>query len=1109
MYIRGVNRDVTQGGVALVMTILVLSMTALLLVGFLSTMRLERRAANAYEDTQRAKLVAQGAVSHAIDLLRTNIPEPARLSEGPKTAPGENWAVNPGRLTVIRDGTAPQYIDLHTGAVDTEPDSKLLRDAESVDLNQPLPGETEPAITGTNLSNPDAKRPEMRVRWRNLLKDPSHSPGKDNPLVGRYAFWMDDESARVNFNVALGKPLRAGTPFGDHIEKGFMTPLFTRGGGDVNYGGTGQRQWALGRPQSINLDLLFDNPNQLQHDRLLAHTFLHGFSRYPEAILNFVNVPSPRAWFAEQKFNLTFYSRSPEFNAFGRSRLFTTYVPLSLEAGPTYQQPFVFDPTERYTGATSEVLHLNSLLGTFGFTSKVEDEDGGGEVNGGNVVNRSQVEMLVQYLNRKWPGYGRSFVDKYGLMESYQIALNAVLMARMATTRIGTDLTTFSRDWGLRTTSVNYSPSTDELPGSTPERFYWRFPQAGKTVLMLPQTPGPHITEVRLITRSIAANPAPRGNPNALKGYTTPRYVEYWYEIEYYVHPLGPVVDLAEFPTRMDYLDITTAGSFGGRRQQFGPSAPGDNRPSRNWNHKESLARLKLVPEGETILGPAGAKFGGKAVRDRKVFKSPRRVIGQREGVVPSIEENDFDPFIFDAAKDSSVTVKIRFRPGMGITSAPGRPRQMIPLGEYAEDTLKATFNVSLSSSSEQAYSWQINDPRLSAHLAQWEKNIEGPGSPATIGTPDLVNRNEPSDSSTEKSKFRYIQRAPDDAKIATYAYDRPDEYNTRSRISSPGYWSVIHTGIQSQQPWRTLNLSEEAAKDSPPDWLFLDLIGATYPMAHDQWKIDSKLPDEFSTVSYMNSTAGQINLNSRIYPQSRYFQPPERRKPLEAVFQNLRSNSDVKKLVDHIIAYQTDEQVFDYVGELANVPGYNGSGTTQWQREELLRNMTGSLTTKSNTFGVWGVSQVVKKSTKAQKYDVFEQGDQVLAEKRFYALVERYIWAGLDGVPGNAHVGNDAKWDRLARQKARISTSEGLTDTLFQLPGSPPMVRAAGTQRLDLDPTGSYAEFDGPERVGMNPYVGAALGNIRYRKSSLEEAYNPPQALVKYRVVYFKYLDQ
>ena len=1095
------RRTQSQSAAALLMTLIVLSMLTILTVGFLASMRIERRAASAYEDTQRAKLVAQGAVSHAIDLLRTNIPEPARLAERPRTAPAENWVSNPGRLTVIRGSSQPEHIGLHTGAVETAPDPDAPRDAESVDLNQPLPGRTEPAIVAPATAG--EKRPEMRVRWQNLFKDPSRPADVSNPLVGRYAFWMDDESSRLNFNVALGKPeVRNGTMFGDQLRGGYITPLFVRGGSETNYSDSGQRQWALGRPQSVNLDHLFDSPNQLQHNRLLAHTFLNGFSRYPEAILNFTNHPNPREWYEKEKFNLTFYNRSPEFNAFGRSRFFTTYIPLSLEAGPTYQQPFIYDPTGRYNGSSTEVLHLNSLLGTFGFTSTVEDEDDGGTVAGGNVINRGQIDMLYEYLARQWPGYAQSFAQKYGEQETYQIALNAVLMARMATSRLGTDLENFSRDWGFRSTSVNYAPKSGELTDRTPERFYWRVQKGGTTTLMLPQSPGPHITEVRLGVRSI---PADTGSNPSL------RQIEYWYEVEYYMNPFGPVLDLSHFPTKMDYFEITTTGPHGTRKQQFGPASPTDSRGAPNWNHKPSLFRLAILPPDNSVLGPAGAKWNGANVQDRRVFRSERRVLGVRQHVVPDKASGDYDPVVFDPSRGTTVNIEFKLRPGMGILDAPGRPKQMIPLGEYAADSLKAKFVVNLTSNAEQAFSWQINDPRLSAHLSAWEENIQGPDVPSRVGTPAQRNVNEPADNSSEKSKFRYIQRAPDNAKIATYNYDRPDEYNTRSRVSSPGYWSFLHTGMQRKLPWKTIDLTS-ASNDTAPDWLLIDLMGGTYPMAHDQWKIDAKLPDEFSTVSFMNSTAGQVNLNSRIYPENANFKVPARRKPLEAVFKYLRSDSDVKNLVDGIIDYQKDEQVFDYIGELSNAAGYDVAGT-QFAKEELLRHMAGSLTTKSNTFGVWGVAQVLQKVQKNREYDRFEKGDRVLAEKRFYALVERYIWAGRDGLPGNAHVSSAGKWDRLAQQAGRISTDEGITDTLFQLPGSPPLVRppsSNGTiqQRLELDPTGSYAEFDGPEPVGSNLFTTAALGKVKYRRTTLEEAYNPPQPLVKYRVVYFRYLD-
>ncbi len=170
---------------------------------------------------------------------------------------------------------------------------------------------------------------------------------------------------------------------------------------------------------------------------------------------------------------------------------------------------------------------------------------------------------------------------------------------------------------------------------------------------------------------------------------------------------------------------------------------------------------------------------------------------------------------------------------------------------------------------------------------------------------------------------------------------------------------------------------------------------------------------------------------------------------------------------------------------------------------------MAACLTTKSNTFGIWGASQVVKKIPGHSKWGEFEDGDRVLAEKRFFALIERYIWPGNDNIPGNGHVGISGKWDRIAAQIAPIPFDGNLTDTLFQLPGSPPMKVIPKKARLALDRSGTYPWYDGPQEVEMDKYVTKTLGNVKWQYSSLEEAYNPPQPVIKYRVVYFKYLDE
>lgn len=1100
-------------GAALVLTLIVVSMLTILVMAYFVTMSVEMRAAHAYSDSQRAKMLAQGAVAHGISLLRENIPDPAPISDSAGTARALNWAVNPGRLAVFDARGGVEFTDLHTGRAEVDPDQTNDPDVHSVDLNEPLPGKQYPAIAmaldESGLPDPAADIPPMRIEWIPMLQNPAEEASAENPITGRYAFWMDDESARINFNVALGKPARSDSDpqfFWEQYDLGLMTPLFTSGRGDVEYNsGSKDREWALGKLRSINLDVLFEKPAHLDENGLLGHAWLRGFSRYPEAILDFVEMEEAerREWYHGNKFNLTFYSRAPEFNAFGRSRLFTTNIPLSLEAGPLYQLPFVYNgPGVPETDYQIEgVLHLHSLMGSLGFTHQMNDA-AQGKVHAANIVNRAQFEMLKRYMTRRWPGYGgSSFVDKYGEKECYQMALTMLTMARMATTTMNTGGGgASSRDWAWRTTSVIYSPHNTERPGANPERHYWQIdlevPDAqGRTrVPMLPEMPGPHITEVRLIMF-----------PERVGRNRNQYRIRYRYEVEYYQNDMGPVLRVNYFPTKVDYFDLEAkhAGSVVARHE-FGPPEPGraaESRADRNWNHGPSLGRFRTAVANSVRIGSRGSGFP-----NRRIVSSPTLSIGGNERAVP----NDGEEKIFDASKGEVVEVSVNWRLGMGVSPDARRPRQMIPLGETSEDVLDATFQIDLRGGDKEIVSWQINDPRLSWDRAQWVRGGEG--------TPGQRNTSEPEDDATEKSKFRYFQRGPgrvkdpDKPRSRSFPLNRPDEYNSRSRISSKGYWSVLHTGIQNLVPWRSLELgSGQGNMNNPPDFLLLDLLGATYPMQHDQWRINSTLPDEFSTVSFMNSTAGQINLNSRIYPEeNEFFQPPQRRKPLEAVFKHLRSDGDVDRLIRGIEDQQKND-FFRYIGELSLVDGYRRSDAeaTRFENEELLRNMAGCLTTKSNTFGLWGVSQVVKKIGSNEEWGTFEDGDVVLGEKRFYAVIERYVWPGKDGVPGNGHLNAQGVWDRVADQQQETHNWSGnTTDTLYQLPGSPPM-RKGGGNRLSLDLSGTYPWYDGPHQVEMDKYASRTLGKVKWSHSSLENAYNPPQPVIKYRVAYFRYLDE
>src|SRR4051794_13633652 len=153
----------------------------------------------------------------------------------------------------------------------------------------------------------------------------------------------------------------------------------------------------------------------------------------------------------------------------------------------------------------------------------------------------------------------------------------------------------------------------------------------------------------------------------------------------------------------MDYLKVEAAGIH---RKHFAPAEPMSPAPyDSDWDYgakasaRQDLVNLRRfliqpVRDGTAKLGPAGSRFGPEEVLSRRLFKSPIITIGQRDNVVPfsGSDPAQWDPFVFDAAKNPSIAIDIRFRPGMSIFGDPQRPRQMIPLGETRDDTLKASF---------------------------------------------------------------------------------------------------------------------------------------------------------------------------------------------------------------------------------------------------------------------------------------------------------------------------------------------------------------------------------------------------------------------------------
>ena len=383
-------------GFALLLILVAVTLISLLALGMLALSERDRLSAHGISNSERTELIAQAALEHATALLDHNIPQP--LPPGVSSIPAvitpdyptqatpagyvapTNWVINPGLLTLIGPGNTSasvKYVPLYT-----QPDPTDLH-LTQVDLNAPLVTtvtSNPPTYPIRGYSTTTGTPPSCLVDWVNVLKDPTQKASPTNPIVGRYAFWIDDESAKVNINMAYGKlglngaqlavNLSANNPLsqispgsngaGDSSEEWYYgltgtSPYYYDG---VNANplriGTGtfaieiptidaasnttvETSYPLWHPASIDLDFLLSSAGDgtLADLNALAssvhnvygtwkdQTTTNGYYHWrplqtPEQIKSFIISANPDTTYENLKFDITTTARSPEFNVFGK-----------------------------------------------------------------------------------------------------------------------------------------------------------------------------------------------------------------------------------------------------------------------------------------------------------------------------------------------------------------------------------------------------------------------------------------------------------------------------------------------------------------------------------------------------------------------------------------------------------------------------------------------------------------------------------------------------------------------------------------------------------------------------------------------------------------------
>ena len=460
-------------GVALVIVLVFLALLAVLIIAFLTTVDTETEVSTRSQAGTRSRELVETVNSLVIGQVRE------ATTQGQTVA----WASQPGMIRTFgkadgSPGSAPlRYYKLysaqnmiwHYGQGTFQPLKDVPADwsaneALFTDLNRPIYGINgvkrypivqPPSTNQKNLpvglkinpspggnASPESNAAPMPVRWLYVLRDGKltapatggeggktvkwavgqpNSPTPNNPIVGRVAFWTDDETSKINVNTAAGDhwnpdmPLEAGSYWdlprtGSQFEKLSLAqfqparqeyqrypghpattylsaafPNLTRGqvnqiapriqtGGSL--GGTGMANGSL----ATDADRLYAYEDELIFNDLRASSVID-----PEEL-------------EQARFVLTAHSRAPEVNLLNQPRI--ACWPIHRQAGQAYRSAF-----DRLIAFCSRIGGQNYFFDRENADSATADFAG---------RNVQLYEYLKNVTAAKLPGYDSDFLTKYG-----------------------------------------------------------------------------------------------------------------------------------------------------------------------------------------------------------------------------------------------------------------------------------------------------------------------------------------------------------------------------------------------------------------------------------------------------------------------------------------------------------------------------------------------------------------------------------------------------------------------------------------------------------------------------------------------------------------------
>jgi len=372
-----------QASSALVIVLFAVVLATVIILAIMTGAQLERQTSFYYQERIRADIFAQSGLENAIGLLRTGMGNAS-----------QSWVSGPGRMVTVtysasgqsyttNDLSSDSWVPANTNLTGNYAPPNL--NSVKLDGTYPIDGDLN-SVTGVGFPMP--------VRWIYVYQDGTLSQADmpttsaANPLVGRYAFWIDDSSSRINLNTAWS---RGATN--------------TSSPGDVS-------RINLASVTNINASTPF--PADDTHNISSTNTFNSDYDLRSNEI--FASV-------ATNRFDYTFYNHSSDgLNPFGQPKIYLTTQIANLPPG--------FTNVPGYTNNYFDILAND----TGNQTNSANDP--GVAANLSDPKINAVVNNIASYLtNTTWPEYpGTSFAKKYWGSNSdpriFQMAVNILEYVR-------------------------------------------------------------------------------------------------------------------------------------------------------------------------------------------------------------------------------------------------------------------------------------------------------------------------------------------------------------------------------------------------------------------------------------------------------------------------------------------------------------------------------------------------------------------------------------------------------------------------------------------------------------------------------------------------------